>query len=623
MGRDVGVDQLVQELERRGDRLPFEIGAFVALEACEGLLLESVRLDADDVRVTVDGSVVVSNEAERAEPDEAARSLVSVLARLLVAAGPGVPPHLLQLVKDGKTGHNPHDLRHLHDAIEASLIPINRGASRRVLARLVRESDRPPAPEPVRVDPRELDTELQELLRDPATRTLEPAHAGSRSEEWNAEEPITEQIRIPSALTREGDLHDQPETMPVPPSRPAVARSSASVPDLRPPSVPDTAAAVAELPKQPPQPGPEPITATIRKWSREEETESGSAPASAPVSGSGSAPASVPVSASVPASAPVPAPVSAPASATGRVSETGIATESVAGSATLLETPTESVFGAGSVSHADSIPSPLRVSESAAAPEPAYDRPSIAVSQPPKRRGGLGVLIVAAVVGLSLYALISSGALDALRRPAAAPAASVTPGIIDVTVTPSDAQVFVFVGRGPAIADGLAVDGDHEFIIFDRGLRPSRAIVPHGARWTTTEDGLIYELAIQSDAAVDPSDELNFGDAKTEQASVDAGERGRVRVITNPPGAKVYRYLGVGPSVRIPATSIHEGQEVLVFRPEHETRRAVIGPSDWQVAEGQTVQSATLQIELPLLPKSAAPETPENGLDFAPNRLEP
>ena len=297
MGRDVGVDQLVQELERRGDRLPFEIGAFVALEACEGLLLESVRLDADDVRVTVDGSVVVSNEAERAEPDEAARSLVSVLARLLVAAGPGVPPHLLQLVKDGKTGHNPHDLRHLHDAIEASLIPINRGASRRVLARLVRESDRPPAPEPVRVDPRELDTELQELLRDPATRTLEPAHAGSRSEEWNAEEPITEQIRIPSALTREGDLHDQPETMPVPPSRPAVARSSASVPDLRPPSVPDTAAAVAELPKQPPQPGPEPITATIRKWSREEETESGSAPASVPVSAS--VPASVPVSVSV------------------------------------------------------------------------------------------------------------------------------------------------------------------------------------------------------------------------------------------------------------------------------------------------------------------------------------
>ncbi|MGB7477659.1 MAG: hypothetical protein WBM26_15685 [Polyangiales bacterium] len=587
MGRDVGVGQLVQELERRGDRLPFEIGAFVALEACEGLLLQAVKIDPDDVRVTLEGSVVVSDEAERAEPDEAARSLVSVLARLLVAAGPGVPPHLLQLVKDGTTGQNPRDLRHLHDAIEASLIPINRGASRRVLARLVRESDRPPAPELSQVDPRELDTELEELLRDPATRTLEPSQAVSQVEQWDPDEQSTEQIRVPSALSREVDVDAQPETLSVPPSRPAAATTSAAVPDRRAPAGLDSRAAVAELPEQPRQPGPEPITATIRKWSRDEERES--------------APESVPVSA--PAPMPVSAPVSAPAPVSALVSETGN------GTAALLETPTESVFGTGSVSHAESIPSPLPARESAAASEPAYDRPSFAVSQPPKRRGGLGVLLVAAVVGLGLYALISSGALDALLQP---PAVSVTPGVIDVTVTPIDAQVFVFVGRGPAIADGLAIDADHEFIVFDRGLRPSRSIVPRGASWANTEDGLLYELAIQADAVVDPSSELDFGDATTEPSSVETGEKARVRVITNPPGAKVYRYLGVGPSVRIHAASIHEGQEILVVHPEHETRRAVIGPSDWQAVEGQTVRSATLQIELPELPASAAPETPED-----------
>ncbi|MDH4282943.1 MAG: hypothetical protein OEV36_09855, partial [Myxococcales bacterium] len=133
MSRDVGLGQLVEELEQRGARLPFEIGAFVALEACEGLLKDSVKLEADDVRVTLEGSIVVSEAAQRVEPGEAARSLVSVLARLLVAAGPGVPPDLLQLVKESTTGQGPNDLRHLHDAIEASLIPINRGASRRVL----------------------------------------------------------------------------------------------------------------------------------------------------------------------------------------------------------------------------------------------------------------------------------------------------------------------------------------------------------------------------------------------------------------------------------------------------------------------------------------------------------
>lgn len=89
MIRDVGVGELVEELEQRGDRLPFEIGAFVALEACEGLLRESVKLEPDDVRVTLEGSVVVADSAVSAAPNEAARSLVSVLARLLVAAGPG------------------------------------------------------------------------------------------------------------------------------------------------------------------------------------------------------------------------------------------------------------------------------------------------------------------------------------------------------------------------------------------------------------------------------------------------------------------------------------------------------------------------------------------------------
>ena len=89
MSRDVGVGQLVEELEQRGDRLPFEIGAFVALEACEGLLQESVKLDADDVRVTLEGSVVVADGAEKAEPDEAARSLAARCGR---PWRPTVPP---------------------------------------------------------------------------------------------------------------------------------------------------------------------------------------------------------------------------------------------------------------------------------------------------------------------------------------------------------------------------------------------------------------------------------------------------------------------------------------------------------------------------------------------------
>ena len=166
--------------------------------------------------------------------------------------------------------------------------------------------------------------------------------------------------------------------------------------------------------------------------------------------------------------------------------------------------------------------------------------------------------------------------------------------------------------RSPAVAADLPVERAHEFIIFDRGLRPSRAIVTEGATWTTTDTGPLYELAVQAPAVEAPADALDFGSPRTTPASASAGGSGTIRIITNPQGAKVYRFVGVGPTVQIPAVSIHEGQEVLVYHPEHETRRAVIGPSDWQVGEGGGIHGATLEVQLPPLPASAAPKTPED-----------
>jgi hypothetical protein len=205
-------------------------------------------------------------------------------------------------------------------------------------------------------------------------------------------------------------------------------------------------------------------------------------------------------------------------------------------------------------------------------------------------------------LGLGAYALASTGALDTLLR-SAAPAPS---GIIDVVVAPADAQIFVFVGRGPAVASGLAVDATHEFIVFDRGLRPSRAMVPEGATWTTTEHGSLYELAVQAQAVTAPTDALDFGSPAATPAAAEAGDSGTIRIITNPPGAKVYRFIGLGPTVKIAAASIHEGQEVLVYHPEHETRRAVIGPSDWLAGEGQGTHSASLEVQLPEVPQPPA-----------------
>ncbi len=578
MSVDVGVGELVDELEQRGDRLPFEIGAFVALEACEGLLQQAVKLEADDVRVTLEGSVVVAPSAVRAEPNEAARSLLSVLSRLLVAAGPGVPPHLVELVREGVTGEAQRDLRHLHDAIEASLIPINRGASRRVLARLVRESERPAAPLETAIDPQQLDAELDELLRDPASRSLdtEPGSVPLTDEE----EPVTARITVPRAVAQaeaEAGSLVVPEAAKVSPE---------------PSSLPSVGVGSAE-PVAAPQPHEEAVTATVRVRFPATEPESAELPIGEGAPSSGQRTGGTAADSET---APAPGPASS------AVIESATTTTQLWATAPTVESPRESTAPA------------VEARESSTGREASVPASRASVQQPPKtRRLSPGPWLLVLGVAVGVYALVTTGVLDRFSgsTPPTTSEAPLQSGIIEVTVAPADSQLFLFVGRGPTVAEGLSVAGPHEFVVFDRGLEPSRAAVPKGASWTTSDDGAVYELAVQARPVDGLAEPGGLGAPLT--ASFPSGEpRGSVRVITNPPGAKVYRFVGLGPQVEIPTASIHEGQEVLVYHAEHTTRRAVIGPSDWRLSPGQTEHRASLEVALAPLPSTGIPESPEN-----------
>ena len=137
----VTAEELVRALSRRETTLPAEIGAFIVLEACESMLAQGPRDVAAlrHVLITAAGRVVLSGAA--CDEELGARSLRGVHAALLMAAGPGrahasLPPP----PSDGAL-----TLRALHDQLEASLVPLNRNASRRVLARLAREAAQPPS----------------------------------------------------------------------------------------------------------------------------------------------------------------------------------------------------------------------------------------------------------------------------------------------------------------------------------------------------------------------------------------------------------------------------------------------------------------------------------------------
>lgn len=169
----VSAEELVLSLRRRGVTLPAEIGTFVALEACDAMLTGGPRELAGlaHVRVSEQGTTSISGPACDDEPG--ARALHGVLVSLLEAAGPSLPPALARLVEAG-SGAQQFTLRALRDELEAALVPLNRNASRRVLARFARDAAQP-LPDAEDVD-RALDSLLgagEEPANDVASR---PSH---------------------------------------------------------------------------------------------------------------------------------------------------------------------------------------------------------------------------------------------------------------------------------------------------------------------------------------------------------------------------------------------------------------------------------------------------------------
>jgi hypothetical protein len=192
----VTADDLVAALKRRRAKLPAEIGSFVVLEACEALLVRGPELLAlDGIHITEEGSVWLPPGTRCAEAD-AAVALHRVLAMILVAAGPAPPPALMRLLERGPA-EGSWTLSALRDDLEASLVPLNRGASRRVLARFVREigwAERAPAQNP---GFGQLDSELSSFLgvAEPvrATPAGPPLRERLRDAEITQQDPVPEE----------------------------------------------------------------------------------------------------------------------------------------------------------------------------------------------------------------------------------------------------------------------------------------------------------------------------------------------------------------------------------------------------------------------------------------------
>jgi hypothetical protein len=161
------------------------------------------------------------------------------------------------------------------------------------------------------------------------------------------------------------------------------------------------------------------------------------------------------------------------------------------------------------------------------------------------------------------------------------------------------------VGRGPAVVEHLPVGVSHELVAIADGKAPTRVVVPADAQWepiddvtaTGPVDRFRYEIALQTRDEAMRFERLDLGASRlTPNMGTATGDLGTVRVVTTPPGAKVYLLIGFAPSARIQNLRTDVPVELLIWADRHQPERAIVGPSDW--ISGPEGLTADVAIEL-------------------------
>lgn len=485
MSVGVTIADFVEGCRNREGRLPFEIGAFVALEISEALLTQGPAVaTSKDTRISAEGNVAVYAPPHSASSEEAARSVVDILAHLLVASGTGVPPVLLTLVERGPS-NGIWDLSKLRDELEASLVPLNRSAARRVLSRLLKEtkSRRVAAPVP---SADSVDADLDALLDGYDSDNAPTMRLGALDDEALAKVV---------ASTRSATVRP-PKARPITPPR-AAPPSAAP----RPPAEPQRPVAEPQRPQRRSEPEP-----------------------------------------------------------------------------------------------TDVLPQYQGLDE--------FEDPSGS-----NRGGVLAVLAMLALIAAGIAALVllrpdvvarilGNAPPDEPEVPAEVEPAPTRPHGNLLVSAPAEAQILFFVGRGPAVAEDLPRGVAHEFVAVADGRSPTRAVVPSDAVWQEGGESPRYELAMQTGDSDVAFEQIDLGETglTREGMGTPSGGLGSIRVITTPPGARVFLLIGFG-SARIEDLPADEPVELLVYLAGQPPRRVFIGPSDWTEQSDGLEANVTVSFE--------------------------
>jgi hypothetical protein len=557
-----------------------ELAGYLVLEIAEHADPNGGDLDPRSVFVSEEGTVALVKPKREGATGDAEESLRSALARLLEASGSQTPA--LTAASKRKSGGG---LPGLAEELEAALIPVNRAAGRRALARLAREVKRVTlgvgrnalpstgeAPAPSRRASSPSHHAPDPTPPPPAMRPSSPSFS-------REEEPTTARGQIPEEVMRKAtpqplDASELP-TMQFEPAGRTPSPSQADVDSLI-----DTfgvsgtseqhhARELKAMVGLDPTPPPPPEIAR-RMETREVELRGRDSDVEALLSMGEP-------SAREPSERPRAAPTSPQFSAPRAKPPVKV-----------LD-PRQLPTGPSEVRRRASMPSLPRAK--------------------PRRSGAVVMLLAFVVLAGGAYAVWQlrpvpghnpAGPASAAQSPAAATQPPCK-GTLIVTDVPAHAEVLLRAGQAPIDVPSMPVGTRLEFVATAEGYSPKRAVVPAGASWDTGSDGKPrFEAAVQLDKSkAHPGTNDPWPTSEPGSSVGGEGPPGTVHVVATPRGAEIWMLVAIGPEARIEQLHCSQDFDVLIAGPTTFRKRLHVASSDF-VADDSPAGATTPPPKVPI-----------------------
>jgi hypothetical protein len=627
----VTLDEVFSVVQAKRVPLAPELAGYLALEITEHADPNGGPVDPRSVFVGEEGTVALIRPKRDGGTGSAEASIRTALGQLLEASGSQTPALTAASRRKPGTG-----LPALAEELEAALIPVNRAAGRRALARLAREVKRvtlgvgrhlaatsePAArarPAPTSAPPpSSRDRRLYSVPsappppsspRPPSVRPLAPAPRSPppppASETFSREEEATTaRAQIPDEVLRGSapESHDASElpTTQFEPRGPSTsemdvddliaqfgvseegeqrhARDLRAMAGLEPTPAPARGRAVSARPGR----GDDEIDSLLGM-------SDSNAPSAARPKGADS---------NVPSAA---RPKGADSNVPSAARPKGPEGPARSGDSNALRPPVDSARAVRAVPVAAST---WGVDERQLPTQPSSLKrtraslPSMALIQRRRTSRAVGMVVALVVVAGGGYAAWrlrpSSSAETAVAPPGSVPraassrVAATCKATLVVSDVPQHAEVLLGKGQAPAEVELMPVGARLEFVATAEGFAPKRVVVPAGAPWEAGgADGKPrYEVAVQLDkskarlGANDPWPPAEPGSEVGGQ-----GPPGTVRVVATPRGAEVWMLAGIGPEARIEQLPCGRDLDVLLAGPTTYRKRLHVAAADFVADE--------------------------------------